>query len=244
MNEVNIAAAKLEPKEEERYLNSAENENKMIARNDSLARGYSGTHGIKGLSDEQLIGSFVRDNDEQAFNEIVNRYANKIFRLALRITCKPREAEEVLQEVFLTVEKSDTFRGESKFLIWLYRVAISASYAHLRVKKEQYKNEVDLEDYPYYIESGALDRLKANDWINIPEGVLLSPEGIETIKRIVNELPELYRLVFHLRDGEGLTNHDAAKVLELSLPAVKYRILRARHLLRERLSDYLNGSRM
>jgi RNA polymerase sigma-70 factor (ECF subfamily) len=168
----------------------------------------------------------------------VNRYADKIFRLALRITRNPSDAEEVLQEVFLTMEKLDTFRGESKFSTWLYRVAANASYMHLRANKKKYENEVSLEDYTSYNGSGALEGVQLKDWSNIPDEVLLSREGMEIIARAVNELPEQYRIVFHLRDVEGLTNPEVAKVLGLSLTAAKSRIHRARLFLRDKLSDY------
>jgi RNA polymerase sigma-70 factor (ECF subfamily) len=244
MNEIDVAAEKLATQEESHNLNSAEN--KMIAGTDSSTRGYSDANGRldhKRWSDEQLIRSFVRDEDEKAFNEIVNRYADKIFRLALRITCEPSDAEEILREVFLTVEKLDTLQGKPKFSTWLYKVAANASYVYLRANKKRCKNEPSLEDCASHIESGALDGLQIDNWINIPDGALLSREGIEIIQRVVNELPEQYRIVFHLRDVERLTNHDVAKILGLSLAAVKSRILRARHLVRERLSDHFYGSR-
>jgi RNA polymerase sigma-70 factor, ECF subfamily len=90
----------------------------------------------KGLSDEELVRAFLENEDEEGFNEIVNRYGDKIYRLAQRITCSPGDAEEVLQEVFITlIEKLDTFCEESKFSTWLYRVTANASFVHLRTKK-------------------------------------------------------------------------------------------------------------
>ncbi|MGH7807647.1 MAG: RNA polymerase sigma factor, partial [Thermodesulfobacteriota bacterium] len=78
----------------------------------------------KELSDEELVKGFVEDHDEKAFNEIVARYEDKIFRLAWRVAHNPNDAEDVLQDVLITlVEKLNTFRGESKFSTWLYTVA-------------------------------------------------------------------------------------------------------------------------
>src|SRR5574341_557931 len=98
------------------------------------------------LSDEKLVRLFVEERDEGAFNEIVNRYADKTFRLALRIIRNTHDAEEVLQEVFLSMEKLNTFREESKFSTWLYRVTANASYMRLRTERK-YKNNVSLEEY-------------------------------------------------------------------------------------------------
>lgn len=150
-----------------------------------------GTLNLKELSDEELVSSFVETRDEEAFNEIVNRYADKIFRLALRITRNPNDADEVLQEVFLTVEKRlDKFREESKFSTWLYRVAANASYMHLRAKKKRYEYELSLEDYTSYNEYGALEGVQIKDWSNRPDEVLLSKEAMEIIEKAVSELPE------------------------------------------------------
>ncbi|MER3446679.1 MAG: RNA polymerase subunit sigma [Candidatus Dadabacteria bacterium] len=205
----------------------------------SLHRRYSNNIGIlnhKGLSDEVLAMSFLEDRNEEAFNEIVNRYGDKVYRTALRITHNPSDAEDVLQEVFITlIEKLDTFHEESKFSTWLYRVAANASFMHLRTEKK-YKNQVNLEDYVPYDEDGTLKVIK--DWSDRPDQVLLNKEEMEIIERAVNELPVSYRAVFHLRDVEGLTDYETAKVLGLSVSAVKSRIHRARLYLRDRLSDY------
>jgi hypothetical protein len=89
------------------------------------------------IPDEKLIELFTATNDENAFEEIVNRYGDKIYGLAFRITRDHYSAEEVLQEVFLTlVKKINTFRGESKFSSWLYRITMNASYMYLGADKK------------------------------------------------------------------------------------------------------------
>ncbi|HLE26147.1 MAG TPA: sigma-70 family RNA polymerase sigma factor [Thermodesulfobacteriota bacterium] len=190
-------------------------------------------------TDEKLIELFVSSNDERVFEEIVNRYTNKIYRLAFRITRDHHSAEEVLQEIFITlINKIDTFRGGSKFSSWLYRVTANASYMHLRAEKK-YESDVSLEDYVPYDENGTLmGRIKANDWSERPDKALLSKEAMEIIEKAVNELPEPYRVVFHLRDVEGFSNEEVSEVLGLSVPALKSRLHRARLFLRDKLSDY------
>ncbi len=88
---------------------------------------------LKDLPDEELVRYFVETQDEEAFSEIVNRYGDKIYRIALRITNNPSDAEDVLQEVFITlIEKLNSFHEQSKFSTWLFRVAANASFMHLR----------------------------------------------------------------------------------------------------------------
>ena len=190
-------------------------------------------------TDEKLIELFISSNNERAFEEIVNRYANKTYRLAFRITRDHHSTEEVLQEVFLSlINKIHTFRGESKFSSWLYRVTANASYMHLRNHKK-YENDVSLENYVPYDENGTLmGRIKVKDWGDRPDEALLSKEAMEIIERAINELPEPYRVVFHLRDIEGFSNEEVSEVLGLSVPALKSRLHGARLFLRDKLSDY------
>jgi RNA polymerase sigma-70 factor (ECF subfamily) len=191
------------------------------------------------LPDEELIKRFTDNDDEEAFNEIVNRYTDTIYRIALRIINNPSDAEEVLQEVFVTlIKKLDTFREESKFSTWLYRVVVNTSYMYLRAEGKKNEREMSLPDYVPYDQSGWLNGIQNKDWSYESDGVLLSMERMEIIEKAISELPEYNRVVFLLRDVEGLTNEEVAKVLGISLPAVKSRIRRARISLRDKLSDY------
>lgn len=190
------------------------------------------------LPDEELVRMFVDERDEGAFNEIANRYGEKVFRLALRITHSTHIADEVLQEVFLTlVEKLDSFREESTFSTWLYRVATNASLIQIRNKKKHGKS-MSLEDYVPYNEKGMLSEILLKDWSYSPDEIFAGREGMEVIERAIDELPEKYRIVFHLRDIEGLSNEEVGDILGLSISAVKSRIHRARLFLRDSLSDY------
>ncbi len=190
------------------------------------------------LADEELVRIFVDERDEEAFNEIANRYGEKVFRLALRITHSTHIADEVLQEVFLTlVEKLDSFREESTFSTWLYRVATNASLIQIRNRNKHGKS-ISLEDYVPYNEKGMLSEILLKDWSYSPDEIFAGKEGMEVIERAIDELPEKYRIVFHLRDIEGLSNEEVGDILRLSISAVKSRIHRARLFLRDSLSDY------
>lgn len=239
MNDRNITVEGLAIKRETQL--SCPIRNKEADIPDSSARRHSNGIGIsnhKELSDEELVRSFVETHDEAAFNEIVGRYADKIYGLALRITRNRNDAEDVLQQVFMIfVEKLNTFNEESKFSTWLHSVASNASLTHIRAATK-YKNNFSLEDYAPYGEDGALKGVEASDWSGRPDEVLVRKEVMEIIEAAVNELPEKYRTVFHLRDVEGLTNQEVAKMLGVSLPNAKARIHRTRLFLRNRLSDY------
>ena len=190
-------------------------------------------------SDEKLVELFVDGKDEAAFEEIMNRYVDKVYGLAFSITRDHNGAEEIVQEVFLTlINKLRTFRGEAKFSSWLYRVTANASYMYLRANRK-YQSDFSLDDYVPYDERGTLmGRVKVKDWSNTPDEVLLSREAMDIVERAVEELPEPYRIVFNLKDIDGLTNEEVADALGLSVPAVKSRLHRARLFLRDKLSDY------
>ncbi len=193
---------------------------------------------FRGMTDKKLVTCFVDTRDEGAFNELVGRYADKIYGTALRITRNPSAAEDVLQEVFIIlVEKLHTFSSEYKFSTWLYSVAANASFSHLRSEKK-HKNSVSFEEYLSRTENGMGGGAEMSSRVPGSDEALSSREWMEKIERAVSELPPAYRAVFHLRDIEGLSNIEVAEILKLSLPNVKSRIHRARLVLRSKLSDY------
>lgn len=194
---------------------------------------------ITDISDDELIRRYTQLGDESSFEEIVNRYSDRIYGFALRITRNTNDAEEVFQEVFLTLTKKlHTFRGDSKFSSWLYRVTVNTSYMYLRSQKK-HENNISLENYSPYDEKGTLmGRIMYKDWSSRPDMIIFNKEAVIIIEKAINELPESYRTVFHLRDIEGLSNEEVANILEISIPAVKSRLHRARLFLRDKLSDY------
>lgn len=206
---------------------------------DKLQNVNKNNHNPDELSDQQLINKFVNDNDDQAFELIVSRYMEKIYNLAYRITRDHYKSEDVLQEVYITlIKKLHTFRGESKFSSWLYRITANASYMLLRAEKK-YEHDLSLEDYVPYDSKGTLmGRIHHKDWSSRPDIVIYIKEALEILEKAVDELPEAYRVVFYLRDIEGLSNEEVSQVLEISVPAAKSRIHRARLYIRDKVSDY------
>ncbi|HSC35389.1 MAG TPA: sigma-70 family RNA polymerase sigma factor, partial [Thermodesulfobacteriota bacterium] len=143
--------------------------------NCAVLRGSENPNGIqepdyKELRDEELVEIFVEEGDEKAFSEIVDRYADRIYKTALRIMRNPSDAEDVLQEVFLILAtKAGTFRSESKFSTWLYMVALNTSYLRIRADKKYHLNDVSLEDYTPYDGSGALGEIALKDFSLRPD---------------------------------------------------------------------------
>jgi RNA polymerase sigma-70 factor, ECF subfamily len=190
-------------------------------------------------TDNELIEKFVKYKDEKSFEILVNRYVDRIYGLAFRITRDHHQSEEVLQEVQLTlIKKIDTFRGESKFSSWLYRVTANASFMIIRAERK-YENELSLENYAPYDDKGTLmGKIHYKDWSSRPDIIIYVKEALEILEKAINELPDVYRIVFHLRDIEGFSNEEVSEILDLSIPAVKSRIHRARLYLRDKVSDY------
>lgn len=172
-----------------------------------------------------------------AVEALVHRYGPKTYRLALRITGSPEDAQEVSQDVLWTVvRKIDTFKGESALGSWIYRITANAAYQKLRGRRgvEQISWEALL---PTFDADGHLvDRER--DWSQSVEDPALQAEARRRLMEAVETLPPDYRTAFVLHDMEGLPNPEIADLLGISLPAVKSRVHRSRLFLRQRLADY------
>jgi len=185
------------------------------------------------VDDHTLLKQTV-EGDTAAFEELVSRYENKVYRLAIKLTRNETLAEEVMQEVFLRVyQKADTFRGESAFSSWLYRVAANACFAKL--KSERRHDHSDLDDDLPQMETGGIG---VDPWAETPDRAVLNDEAMRLINSAIEKLPEDFRVVLVLRDVEGLSNEEVATILDLSVPAVKSRLHRGRLAMRKKLAGY------
>jgi RNA polymerase sigma-70 factor (ECF subfamily) len=177
----------------------------------------------------------LRAGDSVAFAQLVEANQRNVYNLALRMLNDPQEAEDVLQETFLSAYKAlPGFEGRSSLSTWLYRIASNASLMRLRKKRP----ETTSIDEPLEMEEGESLPRQFVDWSSVPEDELLNGESRRMMDEAVAELPEGLRIVFVLRDIEGLSTQEAGEVLELSEAAVKTRLHRARLALREKLSAY------
>jgi RNA polymerase sigma-70 factor (ECF subfamily) len=185
--------------------------------------------------DEAALVAQAQRGGVDAFTELVNRYESNIFRLARHITQNPEDAEDVLQETFLKAyEHLEDFQGNSKFYTWLVRIAVNQSLMKLRKRKSD--ASVSLDD-PFDTGEETLTREIAV-WDPNPELTYSREEIRAILEKAVESLPPTFRAVFALRDIEELSTEETAAVLNLSIPAVKSRLLRARLRLREKLTRY------
>lgn len=203
--------------------------------------GITHKYRISHMTDEELVAIYSSTKDEDTFEEIINRYSDCIYSTAYRITNDHHESEEILQEVLLIIsQKMYTFRVDSKFSTWLYRIILNASYGYLR-KKKRHENVISLEDYAPYDYYGTLGgKVKIKEWSNNPYLIIYRKEALEIIDRAINQLPEQYRIVLHLRDIEQLSGSEISQILGVSVGAVKSRLHRARLFLRDKISDYFH----
>ncbi|GAB4446328.1 MAG: sigma-70 family RNA polymerase sigma factor [Anaerolineales bacterium] len=173
--------------------------------------------------------------DRAEFARLVDEYSSPIYRLGLRMLGNPQDAEDVLQNTFLNaLTHIQNFEGRSSLATWLYRIAANEALMLIRRKKP----EVNLEDVEGEDEAEDLRPAQIVDWSALPEDELLSGEGKKVLDAAVNQLPESLRIVFLLRDVEGLSIKETAEALNLTETNVKTRLLRARMALREQLSAY------
>jgi RNA polymerase sigma-70 factor, ECF subfamily len=188
----------------------------------------------KKYTDVQLINRF-KNGSLDAYEELIARYSQKAFNLAMRFTRNQEDAEEVLQDVFATVyRKIAGFEGKSAFSSWLYRVIVNAAFMKLR-KRKQF-NAISLEDLTPSMRTAYVDQdspLRVGS-----TNVTGSREMREVLQNAIDRLPDQYRAVFILRDVDGLSNQEAGEILGLSVPAVKSRLHRSRLMLRKRLQRY------
>ena len=177
----------------------------------------------------------LKAGDREAFAAMVDAYSPKLYKLALRMSGDPLEAEEILQEAFLKAYRGlENFRGGSKLSTWLYR--ITANEALMRHRKHEL-DTVPI-DEPLLLDNGAEIPRELKDWCCLPEAELMSAEAQDTLDIAINTLSPTLRAAFVLRDLHGLSTREAADVLQISESAIKTRLLRARLQLRETLSSY------
>ena len=187
--------------------------------------------------DEPLLVAAAKKGDLSAFEELVSRYERKIFRLTMNITQNREDAEDAMQDAFLkSYSHLKDFAGDSRFYTWLVRIAANEALMRLRKRRP---NQFSL-DEPIEGEEDLMPR-EIEDWGPSPEQRFAQTEMRDILSRAISDLDPDYRVVFSLRDIEGLSTEDTAAAVGISVPAVKSRLLRARLKLRDRLARYFQN---
>lgn len=189
-------------------------------------------------ADEFALVARLQAGDPVAYRRLVEENSANVYNLAFKLLGNEQEAEDVLQETFLSAfEAIGRFEGRSRLSTWLYRIAHNASLMRLRKRKRM--TAFSLDEPPPGDELGALSVSPLLvDWSTIPDDQLLTAEARTEMDRAVADLPETLRSTFVLRDIQGLSGAETAEVLGISVAAVKTRLHRARLRLRDRLSGY------
>jgi RNA polymerase sigma-70 factor, ECF subfamily len=187
-----------------------------------------------GPDNEATFVAAAKAGDLSAFEDLINRYERKIFRLAQHITQNNEDAEDVTQEAFLKAfEHLGEFQGNSRFYTWLVRIAVNQALMKLR---KRHNKDISL-DAELEGEDNSMPR-EIEDWGPSPEQRYAQNELAGILSSAIGELDPSFRVVFQLRDIDELSTEETAEALGLSVPAVKSRLLRARLKLRDKLHRY------
>lgn len=185
--------------------------------------------------DEPLLVKAAKSGDATAFEELVNRYERKIFRLTMNITRNREDAEDAMQDAFMKAYSHlNTFQEDSRFYTWLVRIAANEALMRLRKRRP---NQISL-DEPVEGDDDLMPR-EIRDWGPSPEQRFAQSEMRGILDQVIDQLDADFRTVFVLRDIEELSTEETAAVLGISVPAVKSRLLRARLKLRQKLDRYM-----
>lgn len=186
---------------------------------------------------DEPLARLAAGGDESAFEALVARFQDRVYRLARRLTGSHSEAEDVLQETFLQVYRGlASFRGEARFSTWLFRIATNA--ALMQRRRNERRPAESLEEYlPRFDESGRHARQDADLSLAARAEEILDRRRLaESALQGIDRLPELYRTAFVLRDLEEMPTSEVAAILGIDAAAVRQRVHRARLLLRGYLS--------
>jgi RNA polymerase sigma-70 factor, ECF subfamily len=188
--------------------------------------------------DAELVEALRREEPEAA-ERLVERYGDRVYRLAMRITGLNEDAEEAAQDALWTAaRKIHMFKGESAFGSWIYRITANAAYQKLRTRRQK-SAEIALDDVLPALDGDGRHFEPMDDWSNRVDEQALQGELRGVLQRAIDGLPADYRTALVLHDVEGLSNPDIAEALGISLPAVKSRVHRSRLFVRKQLADYL-----
>lgn len=196
----------------------------------------------KPVGDDRWLVEALQRGEAVAVEALVDRYGVWIHRVARRVLGDPRDAEDVTQDVLMTVVlKIGRFRREAAFSSWLYRIAANAAYERLRSRRAH--REVSLEPLRPVFDGEGRHIHPVLDWSARLEDPAVAEETRSALERAIGHLPADWRIVLVLRDVEGLTSEQVADALGITVAAVKSRLHRARLVLRQELAEFFSRSR-
>lgn len=184
--------------------------------------------------DETKLIELAKTGDRNALARLVKNYEQTVYNFSFKICRDPDKAENIMQETFLSMVKSlHQFDGTSKLSTWIYRIV--ANHCLMAARKLRNKNFVSIDD-----EDSLYDESEIADWNNVPYNDTEKSELKEILDDAIQKLSPDYRVVFLLRDVEGLSTEETANVTKLSVAAVKSRLHRARAFLRKEINKAMH----
>lgn len=184
---------------------------------------------------DQLLVERVQRGDKQAFDLLVRKYQHKLVQLIGRYVSNPADAPDIAQEAFIKAYRAlPSFRGDSAFYTWLYRIAINTAKNYLVAQSRRPPgDDIDAQDAEHFDGDTGLKEY------GTPERMLLKDEIQDTINEAIEDLPEDLKTAIILRELEGLSYEDIAKAMECPIGTVRSRIFRAREAIEKRLEPLL-----
>lgn len=189
--------------------------------------------------DQQLVER-VQRGDKLAFELLVAKYQRKLARLLSRLIRNPTEVEDVSQETFIKAYRAlPSFRGDSAFYTWLYRIGINTAKNYLvtQGRRVPTTTEFNAEEAETFDDA---DQLRDN---NTPENELMSKQIAATVNKAMDSLPDELRTALTLREIDGMSYEDIAEIMNCPIGTVRSRIFRAREAVAERLRPLLGTSK-
>ena len=189
---------------------------------------------------DQLLVQTVQQGDRRAFDALVLRYQQRIVKLVMRYVHDPVEAQDVAQEAFIKAYRAlPSFRGDSAFYTWLYRIGINTAKNYLvaQGRRAPTSTQFDSEEAETF---ESADQLRD---INTPESLLMSKQIGKTVNDAIDALPEELRTAITLREIDGLSYEEIAKIMDCPIGTVRSRIFRAREAVAERLRPQLGTTK-
>ncbi|MBI5463756.1 MAG: sigma-70 family RNA polymerase sigma factor [Ignavibacteriales bacterium] len=193
---------------------------------------------------ESALVRSAQSGDQRAFAELVRKHEDLVYRFAYKLCRNQEKAEETFQDTFVNVyRKLKQFDGKSKFSTWLYKIVVNNCLMKHRVRKIDQASisihapEGFVDTPPHDAEGHPLQTVAS--WKDSPLDGVMNKELRHLLDSAIAKLPSDYRVVFVLRDVEGQSAEETAKILGLTVPAVKSRLHRARAFLREQLNEYM-----
>jgi RNA polymerase sigma-70 factor (ECF subfamily) len=201
----------------------------------------AGTH--TSPSDDLALIRKAQRGDDRAFTKLVNQYEDLVYSFAFKVCRDKEKAEETWQDTFVNVyRKLRQFDGKSKFTTWLYSIVINnCKMKHRKTKLELASIRIDEPHEKHEADAGGIAAPTIPAWRDTPLDAVMDKELKTKLDEAIRTLPYEYRVVFILRDVEGQSTEETAKILKLSVPAVKSRLRRGRIFLREQLNEYMKS---